>query len=265
MMKLAALQMRSVGGDPAANLARIEWAASEAAGKGATLLVTPELGITGYGAGEAIAALAEPADGPIVRELQRISRQARIAIIAGFAEREGSAVYNSAVHVYGDAHPTVYRKSHLYGDYERSLFTPSEPSTRLFEHRGVTCGMLICYDVEFPENVRRLALAGADAVIVPTALPAGWSGTFITEHMIQTRAFENQVFVAYINHCGSDALFSFAGLSRVASPDGQVLASANSADEMLIFAEIDPKAFAISRADNTYLEDLRRISPDRSL
>ncbi|MCZ4091782.1 carbon-nitrogen hydrolase family protein [Sinorhizobium psoraleae] len=258
MMRLAALQMKSIGGDVAANLGRISGAAAEASLQGATLLVTPELGITGYGAGDVIRDIAEPADGRIVRRLQQISAEADIAIIAGFAEREGDAIYNSAVHVNGDAAPTVYRKSHLYGDYERALFTPAEPSTRLFEHRGVTCGMLICYDVEFPENVRRLAFAGAEAVLVPTALPAGWSGTFITEHMIQTRAFENQVFVAYINHCGSDPMFSFAGLSRVASPDGQLLAKANSADETLIFAEIDPEAFAISRLENTYLKDLQR-------
>jgi 5-aminopentanamidase len=257
-MKLAGLQMKSVGGDIAANLARIEGAAAEAAGKGATLLVTPELGSIGYGAGEVILELAQPADGPIVQQLQRISRSIGITIIAGFAEREGRAVYNSAVRVDGDADPMVYRKSHLYGDYERSLFTPAAPSTQLFEHDGVTCGLLICYDVEFPENVRRLALAGAETVLVPTALPAGWSGTFITEHMIQTRAFENQVFIAYVNHCGSDAMFSFAGSSRIASPDGQVLAKANSAEEILIVAEVDPQAFAISRAENTYLKDLQR-------
>ncbi len=118
--------------------------------------------------------------------------------------------------------------------------------------------MLICYDVEFPENVRRLALAGAEAVLVPTALPAGWSGTFITDHMIQTRAFENQVFVAYINHCGSDPMFSFAGLSRIASPDGQVLAKGDAGHEALIFADINPASFAISRLENTYLGDLNR-------
>ncbi len=257
-MKLAGLQMKSVGGDIAANLARIEGGAAEAAAKGATLLVTPELGITGYGAGALIAELAQPADGPIVQQLQRISRTTGIAIIAGFAERDGAAVYNSAACVDGDAEPTVYRKSHLYGDYERTLFTPAAPSTQLFEHEAVTCGMLICYDVEFPENVRRLALAGAEAVLVPTALPAGWSGTFITEHMIQTRAFENQVFVAYVNHCGADAMFSFAGLSCIASPDGQILTKTNSVDESLIFAHVDPQAFAISRAENTYLRDLER-------
>ncbi len=258
MMKLAALQMQSVCGDVAANLDRVARAAKEAASKGATLLITPELGLTGYGAGDAIRALAEPVDGPIVRRLMEISRESGIALIAGFAERDGDVVYNSAVHVDGDEKPTVYRKSHLYGDYERSHFRPETPSTKLFVHRGVTCGMLICYDVEFPENVRRLALAGAEAVLVPTALPAGWSGTFIADHMIQTRAFENQVFVAYINHCGSDPLFSFAGLSRIASPDGQVLVKADAAHETLMFVDIDPASFAVSRLENTYLGDLTR-------
>ncbi|AHK45253.1 MULTISPECIES: carbon-nitrogen hydrolase family protein [Ensifer] len=258
MMKLAALQMQSACGDVATNLDRLARAAKEAAAREATLLMTPELGLTGYGAGGAIRDLAEPADGLIVRRLAQISRESGIALIAGFAELDGNDIYNSAVYVDGDATPTVYRKSHLYGDYERSLFRAEKPSTRLFAHRGVTCGMLICYDVEFPENVRRLALAGAEAVLVPTALPAGWSGTFITDHMIQTRAFENQVFVAYINHCGSDPMFSFAGLSRIASPDGQVLAKGDAGHEALIFADINPASFAISRLENTYLGDLNR-------
>lgn len=258
MMKLAALQMQSAAGDVAANLDRIARAAAEAAEQGATLLMTPELGVTGYGAGDALATLAEAPDGAIVTRLKAISSETGIALIAGFAERDGDDVFNSAAYVDGDAAPVVYRKSHLYGDYERSIFRASEPSTPLFVHRGVTCGMLICYDVEFPENVRRLALAGAEAVLVPTALPAGWSGTFIAEHMIQTRAFENQVFVAYINHHGSDPLFSFAGLSRIAAPDGQLLAKADAGHETLLIVDIDPQTYAVSRLENTYLGDLDR-------
>ncbi|MDQ0321438.1 putative amidohydrolase [Pararhizobium capsulatum DSM 1112] len=258
MITLAALQMKSESGDVSANLARIEKAAIEAAAKGASLLITPELGITGYGGGEAVGLLAEPVDGPIVKALQTLSLKTGIALIAGFAELDNGTVFNSAVYVDGGETPVVYRKSHLYGDYERGLFEPGEPATYLFDHRGVTCGMLICYDVEFPENVRRLALAGAEAVLVPTALPAGWSGTFIADHMIQTRAFENQVFVAYINHCGSDERFSFAGLSRIASPDGNLLASGGPRDEMLMLVKVDPAEFNVSRAENTYLHDVNR-------
>lgn len=258
MITLAALQMKSESGDVAANLARIEKAAVEAASKGASLLLTPELSLTGYGGGETVSRLAEPADGPAVQALRALSRKTGVAIIAGFAELDGGTVYNSAAYVDGDRTPVIYRKSHLYGDYERNLFAPGEPATHLFEHRGVTCGMLICYDVEFPENVRRLALAGAEAVLVPTALPAGWSGAFIAEHMIRTRAFENQVFVAYINHCGSDERFSFAGLSRIASPDGNLIAGGGPSDESLMLVRIDPAEFNVSRAENTYLSDLHR-------
>ena len=255
-MRLATLQMRATCGDVATNLARIERAAAEAAGGGATMLITPELALTGYGAGERISALACPADGPAIRRLAAISVANGVAIVAGFAERDGEAVYNSAAYVDGEHAPVVYRKSHLYGDYERGLFKAGKSDTGIFVHHGVRCGMLICYDVEFPENIRRLALAGADAVLVPTALPAGPSGSFIARHMIRTRAFENQVFVAYVDHCGADELFSYAGLSEIAAPDGGVLAAANDTDETLLITEVDPSAYDRSRRENTYLRDL---------
>jgi predicted amidohydrolase len=257
MMRLAALQMQAVCGDVAANLRRIEEAAREAAEAGATLLVTPELAVAGYGAGLRTHALADASDGPSMTRLTKIAGETGVAIVAGFAERSGSSIFNSAAYLDGSSAPIVYRKSHLYGDYERSLFEPGEPRAVTFEHRGVRCGMLICYDVEFPENVRRLAVSGCDIALIPTALPAGPSGSFIAEHMIQTRAFENQLFVAYVNHCGADDLFQFAGLSRVAAPDGQILARASIADEALLVVDIDPSAFSRSRAENSYLQDLR--------
>lgn len=75
--------------------------------------------------------------------------------------------------------------------------------------------------------------------------------------MIRVRAFENQVFVAYINHCGADRNFVYAGRSRIAAPDGSLLAEAPADDEALFFAEIVASAFDQSRAENTYLRDLR--------
>ena len=256
-MRIAALQMRAVAGDPAANLDAIETAALDAAGKGASLLIAPELAVTGYGAGAAIRDLAEPADGPAVCRLQAISNTAGVAIVAGFAEAAEGEVWNSAVFVGGDRPPVVYRKSHLYADYERGLFRAETPSAVVFDHAGVRCGMLICYDVEFPENVRRLAQAGVGLVVVPTALPASDHAEFIARRMIAVRAFENQVFVAYVNHCGSDALYSYAGLSTIAAPDGTLLASADGAGEALLIADIRPGDFAASAEQNTYLRDLR--------
>ena len=255
MIRVSALQMQTAGPDTAANLARIETAAREAARAGATLLVTPELGITSYGGGEKIKELAEPADGAIAARLTRIARETGVALVAGFAEKAGDAVYNSAIYSDGSGKPSVYRKSHLYGDYERNLFTPEQPSTCLFSHRGMTLGMLICYDVEFPENVRRLAVAGAEMILVPTATPMGASGTFIAEKMIPVRAFENQIFIAYVNNIGRDGDFDYAGSSVIAAPDGSTLATAG-LSEQLLMVDIEPDFYARSRSENTYLRDL---------
>jgi len=255
-MRIAALQMNAAAGDPAANLYRIERAAAEAADGGARLLVVPELAVTGYGAGNAFAALAEPADGPTVRGLASLSARYGIALVAGFAERAGEAVCNSALFADGDRQPVVYRKSHLYGPYERRHFVPGPPTATTFELGGLKCGLLICYDVEFPENARRLAQAGVQLVLVPTALPASEHAALIARQMIAVRAFENQIFVAYVDHCGADGRFAYAGLSTIAAPDGTLLAQAGTA-EALLFADIDPTAYAESMAANTYLADLR--------
>lgn len=258
-MRIAALQMHAIAGDSEANIERIAAAAADAAAGGAKLLIVPELAVTGYGAGQAaFENLASPATGAVAERLGAIAQENRIAIVAGFAEQEGTLIYNSALFTDGIGTNAVYRKSHLYGDYERDVFKPGVPNSIMVELGGIRLGMLICYDVEFPENVRRLALAGADLVVVPTALPKGSSGTFIANHMIQVRAFENQVFVAYINHCGADDNFTYAGLSRIAAPDGKLLAEAPAEGETLLFAEVRPEDYAKSRAENTYLVDLGR-------
>ncbi len=255
-MRLAALQMRTLAGDQEANLERVATAAREAAAAGADLLAVPELALPGYGAGEAMRRLAVAPGDELPRRLDRLAGETGIAIVAGLAEREGPDVCNSAFLFTGDNTPFIYRKSHLYGSYERGHFRPGEPSAGLVEIAGMKVGFLICYDVEFPENVRRLAQAGAEAVIVPTALPVGPYARFIARQVVPVRAFENQVFVAYVNNCGSDPLFSYAGLSVVAAPDGSLLAEAGEEGEELLLADLDPARYASSARQNAYLADL---------
>jgi predicted amidohydrolase len=257
-MRIALFQMQALAGDVTANLAAIEAAAAEAAAGSADLLIAPELATTGYGAGDAIRDLAEPADGPQIRRLGESADRLGIAIVAGFAERADGAVYNALALVRKDAAPAVYRKTHLYADYERALFTPGDICASLVEFGGLKLGFLICYDVEFPENVRRLAGAGADMVLVPTALPESPHARFIAACLVPVRAFENQVFVVYANHAGADARFSYAGLSRAAAPDGSLLAVSESNEPALLFADIDTAAYDESRRANSYLKDLRQ-------
>jgi predicted amidohydrolase len=257
MMRLALLQMESVAGNTVANLDRIGAAAREASAAGAACLVVPELAVTGYGGGEAILRLAEPADGPQVAALARIAAETGVAVVAGFAEAADGIVYNSAVAVTPDGRRHVYRKLHLYGDYEKRLFRAGDAAPAVFELAGLRVGVLICYDVEFPETVRHLALAGVDLVLVPTALPAGDHAAFIATRIIPVRAFENQVFVAYANHAGNDGAFAYAGLSGVAAPDGSDLVRAAETGSAVLVADIEPGAFAAARAANPYLTDRR--------
>ena len=81
---------------------------------------------------------------------------------------------------------------------------------------GSSQGLLICYDVEFPENVRALALGGADFVIVPTALMQPFD--VVARTIVPARAYENQLFLAYVDRCGREGAFDYCGLSCVGTP-----------------------------------------------
>jgi predicted amidohydrolase len=129
-----------------------------------------------------------------------------------------------------------HRKVHLYGDLDKKLFIPSEttPTAFPFEHSQV--GLLICYDVEFPEAVRHLAVAGARTVLVPTANMAGYEE--VQQFLVRARACENGCGVVYANYCGADDVFEYNGLSVICGPSGEVLAQASAHDEDLLVADI---------------------------
>ncbi len=256
-MRLALLQMNSTPGDVADNLQHIADAAEQAAHSSADCLIVPELAVPGYGAGDDFARLAEPADGPQVRRLQSIAAHTGLTVIAGYAEAADGVVYNAAMAITGDGPVANYRKAHLYGDYERDHFAPGNAAPVLFDVGGLKAGLLICYDVEFPETVRYLAAHGADLVLVPTALPRGRFGSFIAAKTVPARAFENQVFVAYANHAGPDGRFDYAGLSCVIAPDGTELARADAESGTLLLADIDRSAYGEAEAANPYLADRR--------
>jgi predicted amidohydrolase len=119
---------------------------------------------------------------------------------------------------------------------------------------GVRLGILICYDVEFPEAVRGLALHGADVVVVPTALMRPYE--FVPRVLIPARAYENSVCVAYANHCGREDDLEYPGESCIVGPDGALLARAGDGEEM-IRAELTPTMFTRARAFNSFLSDRR--------
>ncbi|MER6737102.1 carbon-nitrogen hydrolase family protein [Streptomyces puniciscabiei] len=254
-MRTALLQSSGRPGSIVENLKVLDEAAGRAAAAGAALLAAPEMFLTGYAIGDDIARLAEPADGACADAIAETAGRHGIAIAYGYPERDGATVYNSAQLISADGTRLAnYRKTHLFGCFERDHFTPGEQPVVQAELNGLTVGLMICYDVEFPENVRAHALAGTDLLVVPTAQMHPFQ--FVAESMIPVRAWENQMYVAYVNRVGQEGEFEFVGLSVLAGPDGVARARAGRA-EQLVCADADPAFLAASREANPYLQDRR--------
>jgi predicted amidohydrolase len=115
-------------------------------------------------------------------------------------------------------------------------------------------GLAICYDIEFPELARTLALAGADAILAPTANMAPYDS--VATRLVPARAEENAVFIAYANYVGAEPPFDYFGLSCVCDPTGADIARAGDGETM-IFADLDKAALAAARASATHLADRR--------
>jgi predicted amidohydrolase len=256
-MRLALDQWRPVTGGSREGLARLDAAAARAARGGADLLLTTEMALTGYAIGaEAVRAAADPVGGPIAAAVSEIARRHGIALLAGFPELGADGrPYNNIHLVDRDGAPRAsYAKTHLFGGVDREQFAPGPALAAPVELDGWKLGLAICYDVEFPEVARAAALAGADALLVPTANMVPFEG--IATRLVPARAEENGIYVAYANYVGSDDVFTYFGLSCVCGPDGGDLARAGRGEEM-IFADLDKGALAAARRLSTHLADRR--------
>ena len=260
-LTLAVLQCGSMPLQVAANLQRLDAAAARARAGGADLLLTPEMFLTGYSIGaEAVRALAQPRDAGYAQAVAGIAQKHGLAIAWGYPERDAAAVvFNAAQLVSAQGQPLLhYRKTHLYGALDRAQFSaaPADASnSALAEMHGWNIGLLICYDVEFPENTRRLALAGADCLLVPTANMDRYD--FVPDTLVPTRAFENQIALAYANYCGPEGGLRYGGLSSVVNALGQPLAKAGRLDDLLL-ATLTPEGLDHARAEQTHLQEYAR-------
>jgi predicted amidohydrolase len=134
------------------------------------------------------------------------------------------------------------------------MFSAGDAALPIVELNGWKLGFLICYDLEFPENARRLALAGAELILVPTANMQPYE--YIADVTVRARAIENQCFVAYANYCGHEGELRYCGQSSIAAPDGSRPALAG-LDEALIVGDLDRHLIDESRAAYNYLHDRR--------
>jgi 5-aminopentanamidase len=254
-LRTALLQSSGTPGSVAGNLRVLDEAAARAAASGARVLLCPEMFLTGYAIGDDVGRLAEPADGRSAEAVAATAARHGLAVLYGYPERDGEQIFNSAQLIAADGTRLAgYRKTHLFGPFERERFTPGDQPVVQADLDGVRLGIMICYDVEFPENVRAHALAGTDLLAVPTAQMRPFE--FVAESVVPVRAFENQLYVAYVNRTGTEGEFDFVGLSCLAGPDGTARARAGRGEELVV-GDVDPALLAESRAANPYLSDRR--------
>lgn len=230
MTVIAACQLALSVGEVAANRAAAAAAVTEAARRGADLVLLPELCDTGYvfsGPDEA-RALAAPAEGnPTLAGWQSLARQHGTVVAGGFGELgEDGRLYNSAALVTGDGVLAVYRKAHLW-DAEKFVFTPGDEPPPVVDLPHGRVGLMICYDLEFPEWVRLPVLAGADLVAAPvnwpaTPVPAGERPCDVVR--VQAQASVNRVFIAVADRCRDERGVSWVGGTVIIGPDGYPLA-----------------------------------------
>lgn len=207
----------------------------EAARQGASAVVFPELFLSGYLLNETLPALAEPLDGPSLQRLSGLARRHRMLTVCGWPEAANGVLYNSACVIESDGGIVGrYRKTHLFGR-EPDYFAPGDQLTP-FETSVGRIGVLICYDLEFPEPARTLALKGAALLVTSTASKdpyADYQGIYA-----RARAMENGVYAAVANTVGDLGPHHFFGRSLVVDPGGRVLAEADR-QERVLFASID--------------------------
>jgi len=243
--------------DVAGNLRRLDAVCASAAAQRVEVLVTPEMFMSGYAIGRPeVVRLAEDAGGPTEAAVAEIARRHGLAIVYGYPERAPGdsaakdGAYNAATMIGPDGVVRGrHRKVHLFGDVDRGQFVanPERPAT--FDFDGTQVGMLICYDVEFPESVRHLTVNGARTVLVPTANMVGCEE--VQDILVRARACENNCGLVYANYCGADDGFEYNGLSMICGPRGEVLAQAGVRGEELVIADLPGKS------TGTYLADRR--------
>ena len=237
--QIAVAQLAITVAEPDANRRAAAEAVAEAAAAGARLVVLPELSDSGYvfdaedPAAEARGLAAPVADSATLRQWQALAARHRLVIVGGFCELGADGrLYNSAALVDASGTRAVYRKAHLW-DNEKIPFTPGDAAPPVVETEFGRVAVMVCYDLEFPEWTRLVALDGADLIAAPVNWPGyRWPAGERPAEVIkaQAAAAANGVFVAVADRCRDERGVSWISGSLIAGPDGYPLAGPVLAD-----------------------------------
>jgi len=240
----------------------MEQTVTRAKSQAAELVIFPELSLTGYVVRDRIYELAETIPGPSIRIVEKIARKAKTHIIFGMpelSEKTQATVHNTAVLVGPEGLIGKYQKMYLPTHSvfeEKRYFRPGYQAAAFNTDLG-KIGLIICYDIFFPEVSRLTRLKGAQLIVCISASPATRRVFF--ETLTVARAMENTAFLAYVNLVGIEDGLQFWGGSRLIGPQGKISTQAKYDDEDLVLCEVD---YSDIRPVETFVPTLRDLRPE---
>jgi predicted amidohydrolase len=220
---------------------------------GVNFICFPEYFLTGSSF-EDCDLLGESIPGSALDRLCAISEEYGMHIVASLLEKDGNNFYNTAVLV-GSGGELIGKthKTHLFLD-EKDHITPGGESI-VFDTKYAKVGLMVCYDMVFPEVARKLALEGAQIIFTP----ANWPNPFLHQWNIAAaaRALDNQIWIVAANRVGSDKKFTYFGRSRIINPYGQTIIECKENEE-IITADIDHKTGEEFKNTVNFIKDLKK-------
>ncbi len=260
--KIALAQIGCKRADKKENLKKIENFVEKAKNQSADLIVFPELSLTGYVVRDQIYELAETIPGPSTQVIEKIAEKTKTYIVFGMpelSEKTQATIYNTAVLVGPKGYIGKYRKMYLptHSVFEEKRYFRPGYQAAAFDTEIGKIGLIICYDIFFPEVSRLTRLKGAQLIVCISASPAVRKTFF--EILTAARAIENTAFLAYVNLVGIENGLQFWGGSRLIAPNGKVLAKAKYDEEDLVMCDVN---YSDIKPIETFVPTLKDLRPE---
>ncbi len=281
-IRLGIYQAQAAGGAGATakNMDRLELAVKTASSYGVQLLAFPELYVPGYTLSpETAREVAEFKDGSSIARARSLAQKYRMALIVPYAEKvkapDGKLRYYDSIAVISEMGELLdsYHKTQLYGQQERDNWSFGDSDYPVHSIFGFPVGVLNCYECEFPELARVLALNGAKLIVGPTAadnyytLPDGKRSRVpypdVAEVLFPANAYANNIFFAYANRTGyekrGEDVWHYRGNSMVAGPHGDIIVAADHEQDTMLIADCIPAYYGMTHPAPKYyyLKDRR--------
>ena len=260
--KIALAQIGCKRADKKENLKKIENFVEKAKNQSADLIVFPELSLTGYVVRDQIYELAETIPGPSTQVIEKIAEKTQTYIVFGMpelSEKTQATIYNTAVLVGPKGYIGKYRKMYLptHSVFEEKRYFRPGYQAAAFDTEIGKIGLIICYDIFFPEVSRLTRLKGAQLIVCISASPAVRKTFF--EILTAARAIENTAFLAYVNLVGIENGLQFWGGSRLIAPNGKVLVKAKYDEEDLVMCDVN---YSDIKPIETFVPTLKDLRPE---